>query len=100
MSLIFFNCVKYGLLKRTIGFQVSSGQLEFAFVGVRQAQSFGCSCLWDKQWKSRRRCLDEFARGTSCGQICQTMPKAFPLLVRLRSFKKRERFQNFFLGTV
>ena len=68
--------------------------------------------LWDKHWKSCRRCLDKFAlgrsrgksdfpegssprkslitRGTSRGQICQTMPKAFPLLVRLQAKKIRE----------
>ena len=76
---------------------------------------------WYKQWKSRRRCLDRFALGrsqgksdfperrspreslnsrrTSCGQICQTMPKAFPLFSQTSGFKNRRGFR-LCLGTV
>ena len=32
-------------VKRKVGFQLWSGNLVIAFVGVRQAQSFGCACL-------------------------------------------------------
>ena len=69
------------------------------------------SCVWDKQWKSRCRCLDKFTLGRSRGKSdfpegrspegksdyprdfpwanFQTTPKAFPQLVRLKGFKNR-----------
>ena len=81
---------------------------------------FTCTCTV-VQWKSRRRCLDRFALGrsqgksdfpeprspreslnsrrTSRGQICQTMPKAFPLFSQTSGFKNRRGFR-LCLGTV
>ena len=35
---------KYGTLKRKVGFQLKSANLVFAFIGVGQAQIFGCVC--------------------------------------------------------
>ena len=32
-------------LEEQVGFQLWSAYLVFSFVGVRQAQSFGCACL-------------------------------------------------------
>ena len=65
--------------------------------------------LWDKQWKSRRSCLEKFSLGKSRGKSdfpegrspkgksdyprdllwanFQTIPKGFPLLVRLQASK-------------
>ena len=36
---------KYGSDKRKVGFQFWNANLVFAFIGVRQAQTFGCACL-------------------------------------------------------
>ena len=47
-SLFNKNCLKYGSLKRQIGFQLLSANLVFAFVGVRQAQIVGCAFLKHK----------------------------------------------------
>ena len=37
---------KYGFVKRKVGLR--SANLVFAFIGVRQAQVFGCACLKPK----------------------------------------------------
>ena len=72
-SLFNKNCLKHGSENRKIGIQLLSANLVFAFVGVCQAQIFGCACLkrkWTMSIFKWTFCLWKFSDYCNSEEIC------------------------------